>query len=148
MPRDWEPIYYIMTSLYLTLFPGVSFFRYKTLPNMFAFSNIILSYQICFRIFRYLQRTRTSRGEKSVVTNQRWLDMPWRTMLIFDDRQLWTVEAIVCRILLAFRQKPPLSTVSFYDRKKTKQSILTINSYRKLIVLTLCSNSNFVRVLR
>ena len=40
--------------------------------------------------------------------------MPLRTMLIFDDRQLCTVEAIVRRILLAFRQKPPFQLLAFY----------------------------------
>ena len=31
---DWGLIYHIMTSLYLTLFPGVSCFGYKTLQNV------------------------------------------------------------------------------------------------------------------
>ena len=45
--------------------------------------------------------------------------MPLRTMLIFDDRQLCTVEAIVRRILLAFRQKPPFQLLAFKSGKTT-----------------------------
>ena len=40
--------------------------------------------------------------------------MPLQTMLIFNDRHLWTVEVIVRRILLAFRQKPPFQLLAFY----------------------------------
>ena len=34
MLLDWDHIYHIMTSLYLTLFPGVLCFGYKTLQNV------------------------------------------------------------------------------------------------------------------
>ena len=34
MSPDWDLIYHIMTSLYLTLFPGVLCFGYKTLQNV------------------------------------------------------------------------------------------------------------------
>ena len=61
--------------------------------------------------------------------------MPLRNMMIFGDRQLYTVEAIVRRILLAFRQRPPFQLL----RAEKQQPILTINSYRKLNVLTLYS---------
>ena len=40
-------------------------------------------------------------------------------MLIFDDRQLCTVEAIVRRILLAFRQKPSFQLLAFTSGKTT-----------------------------
>ena len=45
--------------------------------------------------------------------------MPLRTMFIFDDRQLCTVEATVLRILLAFRQKPPFQLLAFTSGKTT-----------------------------
>ena len=34
MSLDWDLIYRLMTSLYLTLFPGVLCFGYKTLQNV------------------------------------------------------------------------------------------------------------------
>ena len=34
MLRDWDLIYHIVTSLYLTLFPGVLCFGYKSLQNV------------------------------------------------------------------------------------------------------------------
>ena len=34
MSLEWDLIYHIMTSLYLTLFPGVLCFGYKMLPNV------------------------------------------------------------------------------------------------------------------
>ena len=54
-----------------------------------------------------------------VVSNHKWLDMPLRTMFIFDDRQLSTVEATVRRILLAFRQKPLFQLLAFTSGKTT-----------------------------
>ena len=43
--------------------------------------------------------------------------MPLRNMVIFGDRQLYTVEAIVRRILLAFRQRPPFQLLAFTSGK-------------------------------
>ena len=45
--------------------------------------------------------------------------MPLRNMMIFGDRQLYTVEAIVRRILLAFRQRPPFQLLAFTSGKTT-----------------------------
>ena len=40
-------------------------------------------------------------------------------MLFLDDRQLCTVEAIVRRNLLTFRQKPPFQLLAFASGKTT-----------------------------
>ena len=45
--------------------------------------------------------------------------MPLRNMVIFGDRQLYTVEAIVRRILLAFRERPPFQLLAFTSEKTT-----------------------------
>ena len=45
--------------------------------------------------------------------------MPLRIMLISDNHQLCTVEAIVHRILLVFRQKPPFQPLAFTSGKTT-----------------------------
>ena len=45
--------------------------------------------------------------------------MPLRTVFIFYDRQLCTVDAIVRRILLAFRQKPSFFQLLAFTSGKT-----------------------------
>ena len=117
MSPDWDLIYHIMTSLYLTLFPGVLCFWSQNASKcshsaaLFAYIwDVFESFDSSSEQEQAEEKSKSSR----VVSNHKWLDMPLQTMLIFDDRQLCTVEAIVHRILLAFRQKPPFQLLAFY----------------------------------
>ena len=66
-------------------------------------------------------------------------------MLIFDDCTSAEVEAIVRRVLLGFRQKPPFQLLAFTSGENYNQT-------RRLIQtgnwMHLSSNSNFSRVLQ
>ena len=122
MSPNWDLIYRLMTSLYLTLFPGVLCFGYKTVQNV----RIQQHYTLISEVFSNLSIAQTNKNKQRRKVSRRGFyqtindrDMSLRNMVIFGDRQLYTVEAIVRRILFAFRQRPPFQLLAFTSEKTT-----------------------------
>ena len=105
MSPDWDLIYRLMTSLYLTLFPGVLCFGYKTLQNV----RIQQHYTLISEVFSNLSIAQANKNKQRRKVCRCGL---YQTI---ND----TVEAIVRRILLAFRQRPPFQLLAFTSGKTT-----------------------------
>ena len=69
MSPDWDLIYHLMTSLYLTLFPGVLCFGYKTLQNV----RIQQHYTLISEVFSNLSIAQANKNKQRRKVSRRGL---------------------------------------------------------------------------
>ena len=69
MSPDWDLIYHIMTSLYLTLFPGVLCFGHKTLQNV----RIQQHYSLISEMFSNLSIVQANKNKQRRKVSRRGL---------------------------------------------------------------------------
>ena len=69
MSPDWDLIYRLMTSLYLTLFPGVLCFSYKTLQNV----RIQQHYTLISEVFSNVSIAQANRNKQRRKVSRRGL---------------------------------------------------------------------------
>ena len=116
MSRDRVLNHHIMTSLYLTLFPGVLCFGYKTFQNV----GIQHHYSLISEMLSILSIDQANKDKQRRKVSRREL---YQTIANHVDfRRLSAVhsaQAIVRLILLAFRQKPPFQLLAFTSGKTT-----------------------------
>ena len=148
MLQDWDVIYHIVTSLHLTLFPGVLCFGYKSLQNVCIEQHHLLFIGDVFESFNSPseQEQAEEKGKSfGALSNHKRLDTPYQTMLISMIVLLSRNGSNCASSSVRDQAKASFSTVSFYKRRNYNQTQRLIQTGNWM---DLCSCCNFSCVLR